>query len=251
MSNKIGNPFIPYKTADAVIIDGRASREIIDNIKRLDIEVYTTKKCNELYDAISYHPDIVLHPINNNTIIVAPNVYEFFKDMFFNRDINIIKGESVLKRNYPDNIAYNVGRIGNYAIHNIKYTDEKLKYYLKKIGVEFIHVEQGYTKCATAILDNNGIITSDPSIYEAVKDNNIDVLFIQHGHIDLPGLNYGFIGGSCGAINNTDIAFTGTLDEHPNKTDIENFITKRGKNVIYLSNQKIIDLGTIIPLVYN
>jgi len=202
-------------------------------------------------DAISYHPDIVIHPIKRNKIIVAPNVYYYYKDILSNTSIEIIKGEKELERNYPKNIAYNVARVSEYAIHNIKYTDEVVKYHLKKEGIEFINVNQGYTKCSMAIIDDNSIITSDKSIKKALSSLNIDILTIDEGYIDLQGLDYGFIGGCTGVITSNEVLFTGTFKNHPDYNKIINFLLKKGKSPITLSENNIIDLGSIIPLNYN
>ncbi|MFA5522924.1 MAG: DUF6873 family GME fold protein, partial [Tissierellales bacterium] len=123
------NPFVPLNKANIAIIDGRASHKIKDNLSKYGVRVIETCKCEELYDSISYHPDIVLHPVNHKTVVVAPNVYDYYKDILPFYGIKIIMGEKELSRNYPENIAYNVARISRYAIHNTKNTDEKLKFY--------------------------------------------------------------------------------------------------------------------------
>lgn len=245
------NPFIPIRKAKAVIVDGRVSENILNTLTKFDIRVIKTIKCEELYDSISYHPDVVIHPIDYQTLIIAPNVYGYYKDMLKSTPLKLIKGERKLKRNYPENIAYNVARVSRYAIHNFKYTDEKLKYYLEKLGIEFINVKQGYSKCSICIVSDNAIITSDPSIYKECMKYSIDTLFINSGYIDLPGLDYGFIGGATGFISDIQLAFSGKYQHHPNSIDIDDFLKKYGKKPVILSNQKIIDIGSIIPLVYN
>jgi len=241
------NPFIPKKEADILIVDGRA-KKIIENLEKKNFKIIPTIECNELYEAISYHPDIVIHPINHNMVIVAPNVYDYYKNMLKNTGLKIIKGEKFLENKYPHNIAYNVARVSNYAIHNFKYTDEKLKYYLKKEGIELINTKQGYSKCSVANVGENSIITSDKSIDSATSKYGIDVLLIKPGHIELPTLDYGFIGGSTGLINQKKILFTGNYEEHPSKNHIDDFLKKNGIKPIFISNEKIIDLGSIIPL---
>ncbi|MTI69767.1 MAG: hypothetical protein FH751_05870 [Firmicutes bacterium] len=244
------NPFMPDEKSDLVIVDGRASEEIIKGLKILDLDIVKTIKCEEVYEAISYHPDIVIHPLNENTLIVAPNVYDYYKDLFKLKKIKVIKGEKWLKRNYPNNVAYNVARVSGYAIHNFKHTDPKLKFYLKKAGIEMINVNQGYSKCSIANVSKNTIITSDPSIFKALNNFNINILNIEKGFIELPGLNYGFIGGSTGYIGNDKVLFTGSLGNHPDQVKILNFLDKLKKEPIFLSRKKIIDLGSIIPLKY-
>ena len=134
------------------------------------------------------------------------------------------------------------------AIHNFKYTDEKLKYYLKKENVEFIHVNQGYAKCSMAIIGENSVITADYPIYIKLTKLGIDVLLVQPGYIELEGHTYGFIGGATGNLSKKDIMFSGKFDKHPDKEKVLNFLKKYKKRIVWLSNKKIMDIGTIISL---
>lgn len=240
------NPFIPNAKASIAIIDARASLEIKNSLNNLGVKVIDTCKCEELYDSISYHPDIVMHPINHEKVIVAPNVYDYYNDILPFYGIKVIRGEKKLGRNYPENIAYNVARISRYAVHNTKFTDEKLKFYLEKEHIEFIHVRQGYSKCSIAIIAENACITSDPSIYNELIKHRVDVLMIKEGYIELPGFNYGFIGGTTGMLSERDLLIAGTLKDHPSLFDINDFLIKHKIKIHYLSNNKIIDIGSII-----
>lgn len=240
------NPFVPKDKASLAVIDGRADEEIKDNLIGHGLKIIETCRCEELYDSISYHPDIIMHPITPRKVIVAPNVYDYYSDILPFYGIEVIKGEKKLDRNYPDNIAYNVARISRYAIHNTRYTDEKLKYYIKKQGVDFINVNQGYTKCSLAIVSNTAVITSDLSIHKELIKHGIEVLIIKEGNIDLPGLNYGFIGGATGMFSKNELFVSGELGHHPNYIEIINFLKKYNVKPIFLSNHKIVDIGSII-----
>jgi len=242
------NPFIPQSFANLAIIDGRANEKIIDNLEKLNINIIKTIKCEDVLEPISYHPDIVMHPIDYNTIIVAPNVFDYYEEKLAKQGISVIKGEKYLSCKYPDDIAYNVGRVHSYAMHNFKYTDEKLLFYLKKSGIELIDIKQGYSKCSMAVVDEKAIITSDYPIYKQLSKLDIDVLHIRPGYIKLEGLNYGFIGGTCGNLSKDSIAISGNFENHPDKENIFNFLKKHRKNLIILDDNQIVDLGTIICL---
>ncbi|WP_042683304.1 DUF6873 family GME fold protein [Anaerosalibacter massiliensis] len=242
------NPFIPYRKGNLVIIDGRVNENIVNFLERMGIMAIKTIKCEEVHESISYHPDIVMHPINYNTLIVAPNVFKYYEEKLSRTGIHLIKGEKILSKDYPEDIAYNVGRVYGYGVHNLKYTDEKLLFYLKKEGIDLIHVNQGYTKCSMAIVDETAIITSDYPMYKKMMDYGIDTLLIKPGYIDLEGFNYGFIGGCFGNLSNKDIFISGKLSKHPDEERIYSFFKKYKKNLIFLSDEKIIDIGTIISL---
>lgn len=240
------NPFIPLENANIAIIDGRASEEKIKKLKDLNVKVIKSIRCHELQEGVSYHPDMVIHPINHKMVIVAPNVFDYYDELLSNMGIIVLKGERILSSKYPNDIAYNVARLNNYAIHNFNFTDEKLKWYLKKEKIELIQVKQGYSKCSLAIVDEVSGITSDKMIYESLRKRGMEILLIQPGHIKLEGYNYGFIGGSTGSYSKTKIFFTGNLENHPDKDSIKLFLKKHDLEILYLSNNKVEDLGTII-----
>ena len=242
------NPFIPLKEANIAIVDGRIDQEIENNLKRMNLRTIKTIKCNEVHESISYHPDIVIHPINHTTLIIAPNVFEYYQENLSNMGINLIKGEKYLNSKYPDDIAYNVGRLKGIAIHNFKYTDEILKFYLKKENLDFVNVSQGYTKCSLAVVGEDAAITADYPMYKKLSSLGYRILLIQPGYVSLEGQNYGFIGGTNGSLCNGKSVISGSIDEHPNKDEILKFFAQNNTNLKFLSQKNILDIGTIITL---
>lgn len=244
----VKSPFVPSKKIDLALIDNRASENIIKNLNKLNINIIKSIKCNDTYDAISCHPDICVIKLNDNDILVAPNVYNYYNKNLTSLGFNIIKGNLPVGRKYPNNIQYNLVILGNKAIHNFKYTDTVLLDYIEKNNIKKINVKQGYCKCSICIVDENSIITSDEGIYNEVIKDNIDCLLIDKGYIDLFELNYGFIGGCSGLISNDTLAFFGNIENHPNFKDIEKFVSSRGKKLLSLNEEKLTDLGSLIPL---
>nr|WP_300005537.1 hypothetical protein [Tissierella sp.] len=244
----MNNPFIPLKRSDTVIVAGNISDEIYENLRSRDLRIIKTIPHEKLDSSIAYHPDIVIHPVNHKTLVIEPTVYEYYMEEFKKTNLEIIKGEKILDFKYPDDIAYNVGRIGNFALHNLKYTDEVLTYYLKKEGIELIDIKQGYSKCSMSIVGLNEIITADRLIDKIVKKLGVESLLIEAGNIYLENQKYGFIGGCTGNMSNKEILISGNLDRHPDKENIEFFINKLNKRIIYLSKEAVSDIGTIITL---
>ena len=244
----VSNPFIPRKRANLLIIDGSLPGEILKNLQQYDLKIIPTIRCEQVPKPIAYHPDIVMHPVNHNTLVIAPNVFEYYEEKLYGLGIKIIRGQTELGKNYPEHIAYNVGRLGNLAIHHSRYTDEVLKILLKKEGLEFIHVNQGYTKCSMMIVDTKACITADRLIYQKLKTDGMDILLIEPGYIRLDGYPYGFIGGASGHLSRDDILLSGNIKTHPDMDRILMFFKKYNKNIIYLSDKKIVDIGTIISL---
>lgn len=242
------NPFIPIDPANLVIVDARISKEIEINLRELGLEIVKTIKCEDVDESIAYHPDIVIHPIDHNTLVISPNVFEYYKDALSRFDLKLIRGGKALASKYPGDVAYNVARLGNVALHNFKYTDPVLKYYLKKHNTELIDIKQGYSKCSLAIVGRGTAITSDDKIYKKLRLLGFDILLVRHGNIRLEGQKYGFIGGTNGIISHGKIIFSGVLSGHPDLKRIGEFLSSRGIKAKFLSNEKISDIGTMITL---
>lgn len=243
------NPYILNKKPRYVIIDYRASDDILNYLKKLNIEPIKTIKCDDLHEPVSGHPDMVIHPVDYKTFIVAPNVYDYYRNVLENKSIKVIKGGKTLSRNYPEDIAYNVARIGRYAVHNTKHTDQVLKYYLEEAGIEFIHVNQGYSKCSTAAVNENKALTSDLTLHEKFKSYNIDCMYINPEIVYLKGYNHGFIGGCAGLISEKIFLSTGKILDENILNTLKEFIQSAGYIYDEASNGQIIDLGSLIPII--
>lgn len=242
------NPFLISWKPKFAVIDFRADEKIFETIKKFDIIPIKTIKCDDISEPVCGHPDMVLHPIDNQSIVVAPNVFDYYEDAFKNSGIKVIKGGKTLGRNYPNDIAYNVARIRNYAIHNLKYTDEVLKYYLQKSDISFIHVNQGYTKCSTACINYDRAITSDITIYNAIRNLGLECLYFNPKNVYLRGFEYGFAGGCMGILNRENFLLTGKIYDEAERENLYSFVTGAGLKIIEGSDNILTDYGTIIVI---
>lgn len=183
-----------------------------------------------------------------------------------------------LRPSYPGNIIYNAVCTGKYFIHNLKYTDPGLLEAARewkgaqrssaegscrlqrKEDLILVDVPQGYTRCCLLPVDDSSFITSDAGIAKALMAAGADVLLIEKGHIDLPGFDYGFIGGCAGHImipvTDSDAAsdlaptiiFNGDLSAHPNFEKIAAFIHERNIDTVYFEDLPLTDIGSILAL---
>lgn len=242
------NPYIPITKPRVAIVDYRTDNNIIDFIKENNIDVIKTKKCDDIQEQVNGHPDMVLSPIDNNTVVVAPNVYDYYHKALIPYGIKVIRGGKTLSRNYPDDVAYNVARIGKFAIHNVKYTDVVLKHYLQNAGIEFINVNQGYTKCSTTAISDKKAITSDIAIKNRLQEIGIECLYIEPKVVHLEGFDYGFIGGATGVLTPDIFMLTGKILDENIEHILYEFVQQEGLKIALGSNNKLTDLGTIIVL---
>ena len=224
------------------IIDCRADDKTVYTLEKLNIKVIPTLKIDNLYDSVATHADIQIHYFGNNCFISAPETYEHYKK-YMPKKCTLIKGQNNIDSKYPYDVWYNATALKDYVICNKAYTDKTI---LDSHNKEIINVKQGYSKCNICIVDNNAIITSDNGIAKTVAQKGIDVLKISSGHIELRKLDYGFIGGATGLIDNNTLAVNGDINSHPDSEQIKVFCHKYNVDIIPLKDGKLVDIGTII-----
>ncbi|HHQ5600212.1 TPA: DUF6873 family GME fold protein [Clostridioides difficile] len=241
-------PFILDDDLCLALVDKRISYLMENELKLRNIEIIKTIECKELYESIKYHPDICICNLGKGDIIVAPNVYNQYKELLSRYKFNIIKGEANLLNRYPYDIPYNIAIVGDYAIHSFKYTDKAILDYIENNKLKKINIEQGYSKCSICIVDRTSIITSDKGIWKSMKNTEIECLLIEKGHINLFEMNYGFIGGCTGLISKDKLAFCGDVKKHPDYERIKSFVESKNKEIVTLSCENLLDIGSIVPL---
>ena len=111
-----------------------------------------------------------------------------------------------------------------------------------------ISSRQGYSRCSVCVVNDNAIITADEGICRSAEARGVDVLKIRPGYIDLPGFDYGFIGGASFKISDTKLAFTGRLDRHPDAERIIEFVSLHNVDIVYITDKPAFDIGGVIPI---
>lgn len=225
------------------IVDYRISKEEEDSLKSLNFNLLKVPKSTKVYDAISGHPDIQLHMLDNYNIVVNKDMDNNFIDRLKRLNFNLHFSKDSLDEKYPKDIILNGASFGEYFIHNLNYTDSTLLQMMDN-KIKF-HVNQGYTKCSTAIVSSSAIITSDPSIVSSLKNTNLNILHIPYGDIILQGMNYGFIGGCCGLLDKNTLGFFGDLNSYAYGKEILDFLSSQNINYLSLRKGKLVDRGSI------
>lgn len=246
--NYIDIPNIPQEKVALAIVDGRISNTVEKGLKDNGVKIIKTKAHPSLYDSVAFHPDMFLHHVGGRKIVYAPGTSEDTIRELEEYGFQIIRGKAELKYKYPGNISYNAARVGRFVFHNTKYTDEVLKSLFLKLDLELVHVNQGYAKCAISIVDENSIITMDKGIARIAEKKGLDVLVVEEKNILLPGLDYGFIGGSSGLLGRNKWAVAGNFEALECHIEILAFLNKKGKEILSLSDQQVVDIGSLIPI---
>jgi hypothetical protein len=226
-----------------IIIDKKIPRQAKDKLasfgKLMELE---TEKIT--YDAISGHPDIFFHQ-SPDDLFVSPNLPDKYLEILKEEGIPFVMGEQGVGEKYPASASFNAVSTKNLLIHNFRNTDAAITRRLD--DADLIHVDQGYTRCNLIAFDDKHFISSDEGIDRILKRFDKDSLLVSNEGIELKGFDHGFFGGCCGIYHNK-LFVLGSLDEHPQNQDIEEFVARQGHYIIELYDGPLFDGGSIIFL---
>lgn len=243
MSNFIPN--LPQDNVKIVVMSTN-NKELVNRVEELGIKVLPSENLSKLLIFEQYHTDLQLLHYNKDTVFVlkeCTSLKENLKKYF----PNVIEISKNIDKDYPNNVMLNCVVLNDKLICNTKtITDEVLQMAIRD-NLKIINVNQGYTKCSTCIVNENAIITSDKSIYKSCR-NEMDVLLIRQGYIKLSGTDYGFIGGSSFKYNRNTLVFTGNIKLHPDYENIKSFVENHNVELLSLTENTMIDIGSIIPI---
>lgn len=225
-----------------VIIDKNMGNDIKEAIRNnFDVDLVESYNIPNLKPPLSTHPDIQIHFVSPDTAICSPESYAYYSNIIGKNKINLISGTTILDNTYPNDIAYNVARVGNYIFCNVNFTEPKILDYYSDHSYSIINTKQGYAKCSLCIADSSTIITEDISLYNTISAiPELKVLLVSKGNIMLYGYEYGFIGGASGLVNDT-LVFTGKIDN-----EIKVFLKQNNIDYFEAGNDKLHDYGSII-----
>lgn len=232
--------------AHSLIVSDDIYSQSLDTLKNLGINVYSSYTNTAVSAPLQKHVDMQLVHICANTYLCAPQCFEYYDGLSRELNFKLICGDTYLSSNYPNDIAYNIIVTEKYAVHNTKYTDSILMQNLK--NKKIINVSQGYSACCVCKIADDAFITSDNGVYRALSDEGCNVLIISGGNILLPGFDEGFIGGASFMLSPQLLAINGNIDMHPDCSLIKKFCKRFGVNVLSLSDNPIMDIGSAVAI---
>jgi hypothetical protein len=227
-----------------IIVDKKMPAAVVKKLAGMG-EVIRLHTSGITYEAISGHPDVFIHTINENTLVIAPNLPQKFKNLLSETKMNIVEGNRPVGPGYPATASYNAVSTEHTLIHNFRHTDPVIKEMKTEAG--FIHVEQGYTRCNLLAISDRHFISSDAGITTTLKNNGKNCLFIDPKGILLPGFKHGFLGGCCGLHHHT-VYLSGSLAHHPGGEDIRKYLLNLGFSLHELYKGPLFDGGGILFL---
>ena len=264
-----------------IFLSEEACEPLLEDLKKEGHEIFVVKKTDLVYDSIAAHPDIYMCRIGDTLIIddavrTEPDIRDMY-DLEMQKKLGnpsaaplipalhsrsggqIVFQNGSIGHEYPFDVPYNAVSTGTCFIHNLEYTSPSLLDRAREAGLEFIDVKQGYTKCACVVVSERAVITADRGIIrtissynemltdEGAEEDRIDCLEIEEGHVSLPGLDHGFLGGTSGLVDGK-LYFNGDLTEHPDFERIRAFISGHGVEAVWYEGYELTDIGSVIYL---
>lgn len=239
-------PHLPQSRVRVCALSGRAPN-IVDALTKRNISIIAVAPHKFLALPIASHADLMLCDRGNGCVFIAQGCGELQTEL---EDCGFLVTVSrrALAARYPSDILLNCFELSGVLYCNKMHISPEIIQNAKSRGIKIQQVKQGYAKCSSCIVDQNSMITSDPSIAQAALKNGTDVLTIRPGYINLPGYGYGFIGGASGLIGKNTLAFCGDFHTHPDASKIIHFCISRGVEPISLCGGPLYDIGGILPL---
>ena len=235
-----------------IVIDSKMRKVEKEYLNSLGYRIINVQTNKNLYDEISSHVDIFSCKIKDK-VVVEPSVYKYLKEEKYDLK-NVICGKNKVGLKYPLDVLYNVCCIGENVIHNFKYTDEKILEIIQKEKLNMIDINQGYSNCSIAVIDDKSVVVTDKKIAEKLIENDIDVLLLEK-NLDIKLLKNdgdysrmsGFIGGCIARIDNKIVIF-GDISKIDRDNKIQKFIQSRNLELVSFKGLDVIDYGGVLVI---
>ena len=240
-------PNLPEDAA-SVLVDCRTPERIVKKLEQMGITCCKGVILEEIHPAVAGHVDMQIVHVGGNTFVCEPRALRHYETMWQEKNARLLAGNRLARRNYPEDVAYNIVSVGAYAFHLDAATDEVARRELSRRGVKWETVRQGYSKCSVCVVSQNALITGDKGIAKKAAALGIDVLCIETEKIRLPGMNAGLIGGAGGKLKKDLLAFTGDIKRLGCGQAIEAFCHAHGVRIVCLDDGDVLDIGSIIPI---
>ena len=212
------------------------------------IKVISPPAIDILPASLQKHADLGICVVSSKKAVCPPESCIYYKSMLSGYGFQIIEGKNHIGCNYPNDCAYNVGIVGKKCFLNKDVCDSVLYETLISEGYQILNTKQGYAKCSVCPIDENTFITGDISIAREGEKAGMDVLLISNEGIELAGYSYGFFGGCCGLGGKSELLVNGEIQTHPDYRHIKEFLAKKGIKITNLRKGKLLDIGSILPL---
>ena len=238
----VETPHLPRDDISRVIIGGDYADMLRPALSKRGIEVIVCPANAAVDPRLKSHVDLSAVHLGGNRILLSRKVSaESFCKSLTALGAELSYTDEPTGAEYPSDAAVCAAAVGCHIFHYGAFS-------VFSGDTRLVSVRQGYAKCAACVVSEKAVVTSDPGLAKAMRGKGIDVLLISPGGVLLPGYAEGFLGGSAFKLSKHVLAFTGTLDELPDKEAIFRFLEKNHVEPVFLTDGPVFDIGSAIPL---
>lgn len=243
-------PNLP-ENAKIVLLGEKYAKILGKPLEKLGIEPLFVPDNPNVSDMVSGHADISVLHLGYNKLVLAKYLKgSSLAETLSNLGMTVQFLDTEQGEKYPKDSSLNLCICGENLFYNPKSANSAIVDFLtNEHDLKKRIIKQGYSKCSVCVVSKNAIITADEGINKRAVEAGIDCLKIAPGFIDLPGYDYGFIGGATFKLDKYTMAFTGSLDFHPDKDNILNFLSLHNVKPVYITERSIFDVGSVIQIV--
>lgn len=239
----VEKPHLPQGRVRRLIL-GEKYKSVLENaLLRQNIEPIWLINNDFVDERLSGHCDLMAAHLGNNVLAVQESIVRDCENI---HNIELIRIPAPIKPEYPHDAALNFCIVGDKLIYNPKTADASV---INRLKLRLLACRQGYTKCSVCVVDEASIITADNKIAQIAMSAGMSVLYVKEDLAALDGFEHGFLGGASFKISRNGMAFTGVINDADEKRRIESFLNDRGINAVYLTSERLFDIGSAIPII--
>ena len=229
-----------------VISDFRLPKKAQETLESLSFSVIKLPPFERLSPPVASHPDMLI--FFGDEIICHRDYYASNTNLIDKishlSSFPLSLSDEEIDSDYPSDVLFNALPIGKYLFSKESSVSRLIKGYVERKGLTALNVRQGYSRCSVCKISESAAISADASLLSAIAAKGIDTLCISEGGVRLEPYDHGFIGGASGFFGD-DVFFCGNIELHPDAERIKEFCKKHKKNVVSLSDEELIDVGTL------
>lgn len=225
------------------IVD-RAYYDILsDKLSEFNLKAFPSFESKILKGAVATHPDMSLFKYDEESLIASQESFDYYSEIFKGTKINIINADEDPHEKYPSDVKFNALRVGEHLICKRDVCAEAIVSCFDEGKI--INSSQGYVKCSVIDIGSEYFVTDDKYLHEIIKSLGKKCILLDKGFVKIKDYDYGFIGGASGYARDK-IFLTGKIISEANRIRLEEFAREINKELIYLTEYDIFDVGTLM-----
>lgn len=223
------------------VVDARCGENLVEPLHDFAEEVFLFRSEGVTYESVSCHPDIFLYQ-HEREVVVAPNTPRTLLEKLDELGIPYWVGHSSVGDKLENSCFYNCLSTGTDFFLRDGFADEIIL--ALNASRRKVLLPQSYVRCSMLPLTDRAFITSDAGIRKALVREGYEVFLFSPKEIRIPVHAYGFLGGTCGKLDDK-VIFLGNPLKHGDGAGLCRFVEAHGLEVVPLADQFLYDGGAL------